>query len=184
MNVRMKLPNLLLAGLLPWIALSIRSLNPNSPSLNASQLEYRFWPAIAGADRGILEVLAPISGKADTMVASLGYGFETRPQHERWVYIFGVHIKEAWPQVAGAYLGVLPLNGRAKRVYKRIGFVHKGEVHIPEIPSLMLGYVYPFNTSSAANLPKDLIQQRVPLPVTNDLIGERLFDILFAHERK
>ncbi|KAF4757666.1 hypothetical protein FOZ63_022730 [Perkinsus olseni] len=127
MNVRMKLPNLLLAGLLPWIALSIRSLNPNSPSLNASQLEYRFWPAIVGADRGILEVLAPISRKADTMVASLGYGFETRPQHERWVYIFGVHIKEAWPQVAGAYLGVLPLNGRAKRVYKRIGFVHKGE---------------------------------------------------------
>ncbi|KAF4747603.1 hypothetical protein FOZ63_032553, partial [Perkinsus olseni] len=179
------------------------SLNPNSPSLNASQLEYRFIPAIVGADRGILEALAPISRKADVVVASLGYGLVTRPQHERWVYIFDViveadwrrrgiatemirrllaYIKRAWPRVTGAYLGVLPLNGPAKRVYKRIGFVHKGEVYIPEISSLMLGYVYPFNSSSAVNLPKDLIQQEVPLPMTNDLIGERLFDILFAHD--
>ncbi|KAF4691829.1 hypothetical protein FOZ60_014711 [Perkinsus olseni] len=148
MNVHMKLPNLLLAGLLPWIALSIRSLNPNSPSLNASQLEYRFIPAIVGADRGILEALAPISRKADVVVASLGYGLVTRPQHERWVYIFDViveanwrrrgiatemirrllaYIKRAWPRVTGAYLGVLPLNGPAQRVYKRIGFVHRGE---------------------------------------------------------
>ncbi|KAF4714218.1 hypothetical protein FOZ63_022043 [Perkinsus olseni] len=149
MIVRMKLPNLLLAGLLPWIALSIRSLNPNSPSLNASQLEYQFWPAIVGADRGILEVLAPISRKADTVVASLGYGFETRPQHERWVYIFDVHvevnwrkrgiatemikrllayIKGAWPQVAGAYLGVFENNLPARRLYEKIGFACGGQI--------------------------------------------------------
>ncbi|KAF4665069.1 hypothetical protein FOL46_003894 [Perkinsus olseni] len=206
MNVRMKLPNLLLVGLLPWIAQSIRSLNPNSPSLNASQLEYRFLPAIVGADRGILEALAPISRKANVVVASLGYGLVTRPQHERWVYIFAVivetkwrergiatemikqllaYIKEAWPQVAGAYLGVLPLNGRAKSVYKRIGFVHEGEVYIPEIPSLMLGYIYHFNSSSAANLPKNLIQQ----PATfregvGGLFGVGTFEALAPISRK
>ncbi|KAF4755357.1 hypothetical protein FOZ63_026814, partial [Perkinsus olseni] len=133
---------------------------------------------------GTFEALAPISRKAEIMVASLKYGFVTRPQHERWVYIFAVRveIKGGWPQVAGAYLGVLEDNEPAKRLYERIGFVHRGEVYILNETTLTLGYVFPFHSSPADNLPKDLVRQGVPLPRTNDLVGRRLFDVLFAHD--
>ncbi|KAF4704507.1 hypothetical protein FOZ62_023595 [Perkinsus olseni] len=167
--------------------------HPDSRSIvNASQLEYRlslpsdkFKRNKRMPDDGNFVAVNPLARKRKAVVASLGFGLVSRPKYGKWVYIDDVKVREdwrrkgvatqlikqllaylyeGWPDVDGAYLGVLPTNEPAIRLYKKLGFVYKG------VTGAWDGYVFSFSSPSAvANLPKDPPLTEMRLPAITDL---------------
>ncbi|KAF4651217.1 hypothetical protein FOL46_000438 [Perkinsus olseni] len=167
--------------------------HPDSRSLvNASQLEYRlslpsdkFERNKLMPDGGNFVAVNPLARKRKAVVASLGSGLVSRPKYGKWVYIDDVKVRkdwrrkgvatqlikrllaylyEGWPDVDGAYLGVLPTNEPAIRLYKKLGFVYKG------VTGGWDGYVFSFSLPSAvAHLPKDPPITEMRLPTITDL---------------
>ncbi|KAF4709560.1 hypothetical protein FOZ63_017314 [Perkinsus olseni] len=133
--MRLSIPNLFFAGLLPWMVFGMRGLrllrcfrsfkvHPDTrPVVNASQLEYRvLQPSDAWARDfqmpGCVNYVAanPSAVKGENVVASLGFGVVSRPGYGEWVYIDDVEVREDWRR-----------KGVATQLIKRLlAYIHKG----------------------------------------------------------
>ncbi|KAF4709557.1 hypothetical protein FOZ63_017311 [Perkinsus olseni] len=178
-------------ALLSLIVLGKSSLSPtgSNPTINASDLLYRWelpsdliLPIPELDNSTVFVAVQPDAEPLYAVVGSVVFGRVSTADYGDWVYIDAVdvrgdwrergvgtemlrrllaYVKEGWPDVVGAYLVVQYFNKAAKGLYEKVGFAYRGETNCYD------GYVFYFNSSSAAELAKDLPSVNMSLPYTS-----------------